>query len=133
MAMNCQEEDTTATALGLTETWFGDVAVVGVSGELDMLTTPELARAIEAAAGKKPSALVVDLTAVGFLASAGMSTLITAHEDVAPQAKFGVVADGPATSRPLRLVGIDQIFAVYRTLDAALAGVGSRPPGSTGS
>ena len=130
--MNCQEEETTATGLGLTENWFGDVAVVGVSGELDMLTTPELARAIEAAAGKKPSALVVDLSAVEFLASAGMSTLITAHEDITP-ARFAVVADGPATSRPLRLVGIDQIFAVYRTLDDALAGVGSARHGRSDS
>ena len=121
--MNCQEEETTATGVGLTESWFGDVAVVSVSGELDMLTTPELVRAIEAAARKEPSALVVDLSAVQFLASAGMSTLITAHEDVTPRARFAVVADGPATSRPLRLVGIDQIFTVYRTLDDALAGI----------
>jgi anti-anti-sigma factor len=121
--MNCQEEETTSTGLGLTESWFGDVAVVGVSGELDMLTTPELAGAIEAAARKNPSALVVDLSAVEFLASAGMSTLITAHENIANRSTFAVVADGPATSRPLRLVGIDQIFAVYRTLDDALAGV----------
>ena len=85
----------------------------------------------EAVARKKPAALVVDLSAVDFLASAGMSTLITAHEDIAPQARFAVVADGPATSRPLRLVGIDQIFAVYRTLDDALAGVGSERHGRT--
>jgi anti-sigma B factor antagonist len=121
--MNCQEEETTATGVGLTESWFGDVAVVSVSGELDMLTTPGLVRAIEAAARKEPSALVVDLSAVQFLASAGMSTLITAHEDVTPRARFAVVADGPATSRPMRLVGLDQIFDVYRTLDDALAGV----------
>lgn len=129
--MNCQEEEKITSGLGLTETWFGDVAAVGVSGELDMLTAPELARVIEAVARKKPAALVVDLSAVDFLASAGMSTLITAHEDIAPQARFVVVADGPATSRPLRLVGIDQIFAVYRTLDDALAGVGSERHGRT--
>ncbi|BBY47261.1 anti-sigma factor antagonist [Mycolicibacterium arabiense] len=131
--MNCQEEEKTISGLGLAETWFGDVAVLGVSGELDMLTAPELARVIEAVARKKPAALVVDLSAVDFLASAGMSTLITAHEDIAPQARFAVVADGPATSRPLRLVGIDQIFAVYRTLDDALAGVGSERHGRSDS
>lgn len=129
--MNCQEEEKTASGLGLAETWSGDVAVVGVSGELDMLTAPELVGAIEAAARKNPAALVVDLSTVDFLASAGMSALITAHEDVAPRARFAVVADGPATSRPLRLVGIDQIFAMYRTLEDALAGVGSVRHGRT--
>jgi anti-anti-sigma factor len=113
----------TAIGLELTENWFGGVAVVGVSGDLDMLSTPDLARAIDAAAGKKPTALIVDLSEVRFLASAGMSTLITAHEDITPRAKFGVVADGSATSRPLALIGIDLVFAVYRTLDDALLGV----------
>jgi len=32
-----------------------------------------------------------------------------------------VVADGPATSRPLRLVGIADIIDLYATLDEALA------------
>jgi anti-anti-sigma factor len=121
--MDCQEEDMTATGLALTETWFGDVAVVGVSGELDMLTAPDLASAIEAAAAKSPAALIVDLSAVDFLASAGMSALIAAHEAIASRAGFAVVADGSATSRPLTLIGIDSIFAMHRTLDDALRGV----------
>jgi hypothetical protein len=49
-----------------------------------------------------------------------MNLLITAHRDIAPWAGFGVVADGPATSRPLRILGFDSIFALYRTLDDAM-------------
>jgi hypothetical protein len=49
-----------------------------------------------------------------------MTVLITAHRDIAPSARFGVVADGPSTSRPLKKIGIDSIVGVYRTLDEAL-------------
>jgi len=35
--------------------------------------------------------------------------------------KFAVVADGPATSRPLKLVGIAEVVGLYPTLDEALA------------
>ena len=37
---------------------------------------------------------------------------------------FGVVADGPATSRPMKIVGLDQELRLYVTMDDALRAVG---------
>ena len=102
------------------ENWVEHIVVVTVSGDLDMLTAPAVAEVIQAANGKEPAALIVDLSRVEFLASAGMNLLIQAHRDIAPSGRFGVVADGPSTGRPLTLIGIDTIVAVYRTLDDAL-------------
>ncbi|MDT5067556.1 MAG: anti-sigma factor antagonist, partial [Mycobacterium sp.] len=81
------------------------------------------ADAITYAAAESPTGVIVDLTDVKFLASAGMSVLVTAHEEIAAKAGFGVVADGPATSRPMRLVGLDRTITLYRTIDAALADI----------
>jgi anti-sigma B factor antagonist len=103
-------------------TWFGRTVVVTVSGDLDMLTAPALAEAIRSAARGRPAALIVDLSAVDFLASAGMNELVTAQDELAPTVRFGVVADGPATSRPLRIIGVDQLVALYPTLADALHG-----------
>jgi anti-sigma B factor antagonist len=111
---------TCSGGLGIAEHWVERMAVLTVSGDLDMLTTPELAEAIDTVARKDPAALIVDLSRVAFLASAGMSLLITAHRNIAPPARFGIVANGPATSRPLKLIGIDTVVAVFRTLDDAL-------------
>jgi len=47
--------------------------------------------------------------------------LVAVHDEVTPNVSFCVVADGPATSRPLKLVGIADIVRVYPTLDEALA------------
>ena len=77
--------------------------------------------AIRTALRKRPAALVVDFSAVDFLASAGMGVLVAVHDEVVPDVGFCVVADGPATSRPLRLVGIADIVRIYPTLDEALA------------
>ena len=110
----------TYSGFGVAENWVERTVVVAVSGDVDMATAPELAEAIQAAAREEPAALIVDLSRVEFLASAGMSLLITAHRDIAPSARFGVVADGPSTSRPLKMIGIDTIFALYRTLGEAL-------------
>ena len=105
---------------GVAEHWVECAVVVAAWGDLDLATAPRLAGAIEAAARKEPAALIVDLSRIDFLASAGMTVLITAHRDIAPSARFGVVADGPSTSRPLKKIGIDNIVDVYCTLDEAL-------------
>ena len=101
----------------------GDVSVVSVTGTLDMLTAPQLEAAIAAAAATSPTAVVVDLGAVDFLASAGMGLLVAAHGDLTPAVRFAVVADGPATSRPLKLVGIADVVDLYVSLDEALNAV----------
>ncbi|MGV0804640.1 STAS domain-containing protein [Mycolicibacterium setense] len=103
------------------ESRVGEVSVVAVAGTVDMLTAPKLEEAINAAAKSSPSAVVVDLSAVEFLASAGMGVLVAAQQKLADTARFAVVADGPATSRPLKLVGIADVVDLFATLDEALA------------
>lgn len=105
----------------MTEHWVDRIAVVSASGDVDMISAPALEKAIRSVLGKKPAALVVDLSAVDFLASAGMGVLVAVHDDVTPAIRFCVVADGPATSRPIKLVGIADIIALHPTLDGALA------------
>jgi anti-anti-sigma factor len=97
--------------------------VLAVTGDVDMVTAPQLAEAIDAALSSRPAGLIVDLSKVQFLASAGMTVLVTAQAQVVPPTRFAVVADGPATSRPMKLMGIDSTFALYRTRDTALAGI----------
>lgn len=105
------------------ESQLGDVRVLTVAGTVDVLTAPQLKAAIAAAAGRSPTAIVVDLTAVEFLASTGMGVLVEAHGQLAPAVRLVVVADGPATSRPLKLVGIANIIDLFATLDEAVADI----------
>jgi anti-sigma B factor antagonist len=86
-----------------------------------MLSAPQLSEAICDALGQAPAGLIVDLTNVEFLASVGMSVLVAARQAAdAISVRFGIVADGAATSRPIRLLGIDRILTLYPTLDDAL-------------
>lgn len=97
------------------------VAVLSLADPVDMLSAPHLSEAISAALTKAPVGLIVDLTDVDFLASIGMNVLVAAQEWAsAISTRFGVVADGAATSRPMRLLGIDAVLAIYPTLEEAL-------------
>ena len=97
------------------------MAVVAASGVVDMLTAPQLETAIRQPRSTKPTGVVIDFTDVEFLASAGMGVLVAAHDEAGSLTDFSVVADGPATSRPLKLVGIADIVPLYASLDEALA------------
>lgn len=110
-----------ATTCIVDERWVGRVAVVAASGVVDMLTAPELEQAVRAALDKKPTGLVIDFTDVDFLASAGMGVIVAVHEEVGSDMRFCIVADGPATSRPLQLVGIADLVKLYATIDEALS------------
>ena len=104
------------------ENWVGRVAVVAVSGELDMLTAPQVREAVQSALSQSPAGLIIDLTAVEFLGSAGMQVLMEAHNQTrGTETRFAVVADGPATSRPLKITGITDLIDLYSALDVALA------------
>ena len=105
------------------EKWVGMVAVVSARGAIDMLTAPRLAESIRASQGKAPKAVIVDLSEVDFLASAGMQVLVVAKEELGADARLVVVADGPATSRPLKITGITDVIDLYPSLDQALENV----------
>jgi anti-anti-sigma factor len=105
------------------ERWVGDTCVLGVSGVVDMVTLDQFEAAIEAAATKAPATLIVDMSDIEFLASSGMNALVVAYRELSPAVRFVVVADGPATSRPLRLLGIADLIELFATLDEALAAV----------
>lgn len=104
----------------ISERWIDTIVVLSARLEVDLIGAPKLAKAIQEASNKAPSALIVDLTEVPFLASMGITVLVSAHEQAAGTFRFGVVADGPATSRPLKMIGLDQVLSLYRTVDDAV-------------
>ncbi len=101
--------------------WRDRDVVLAVSGELDLATAPDLTESVALVLEKSPTAVVIDLSDVGFLASAGMSLLASTHQNVGSDVGFAVVADGPATGRPLSLVGLDEVFGIYATVEEAFA------------
>jgi len=97
------------------------LAVVSVSGSVDMLTAPGLAECLDSAMAKKPHGLIVDLSKVDFLGSAGISVLMKTRDTLGDSTPFCVVADGPTTHRPLTLLGINEMMCLCRTLDDAIS------------
>jgi anti-anti-sigma factor len=96
------------------------VVVLRVSGELDMATAPELDESVDTALRQPPAVLVVDLSAVRFFSSAGLSSLIRTNEAAGERTGVRIVAASPVTRRPLEVTGLTDALDVYPDLEAAL-------------
>lgn len=113
-------------SLTVTTAPVGRAALVTVSGPVDMHTAPRLQDELRGAlAAPSSGPVVVDLTAVTFLGSAGLAVLVDAqHEAGDRQRSLALVVDHfrPAVVRPLEAAGLAGLFKSYAVLDDALAG-----------
>lgn len=107
----------------------GDVVVIRVSGEIDPVTAPVLRERLSAAftdAASGKGAVVVDLTAVDFVTSIGLSLLVEYHLLGDRQGTpLRVVAPARNMLRALRATTLDQLLELYPSLPQALAGTSS--------
>ena len=100
------------------------VVVATVSGEVDMLTAPNL-RAVVTAELDDCKVLVLDLSGVGFLGSAGLAVLVeAAHEAERRQVELRLVANGRSVRRPLEITGLDEVLTTFPTRDDAVGAPG---------
>jgi anti-sigma B factor antagonist len=110
--------------LTLAERHDGDAIVLSAEGIVDMSAAPTLTEQIRAILRQRPPVLVIDLTGVPFLATAGMSVLMEADRKCKElDISFRVVAQGPVTVKSMQLLGIDDLLDIYPTVSTALHGV----------
>jgi anti-anti-sigma factor len=108
--------------LAVTTSCSRHVTVVEVSGDIDLLTAPELANRIgQCLAEGTPLVVVVDLRGVDFVGASGLSVLLEAHWRAhAQRSTVRVVANTPAVCRALTVTELDRTLAVYPALEPAL-------------
>lgn len=96
--------------------------VFTVEGQVDMHTSPQLRQQLRTALEKRRSPVVVDLTAVSFIDSSGLATLIEALQGVGRYGgKLRLAGLSPAVKNLFRLSNLASIFDIRETREEALA------------
>jgi anti-sigma B factor antagonist len=101
----------------------GATVVVRFVGEIDLTSVSAVRAAVTAALADAtaPNPIVLDLTGVGFLASAGLAELQTAHQRAADQhTPLRIVATGRAVLRPLEVTGMAAALDIRPDVTTAL-------------
>lgn len=107
------------------------VLVAGVSGEIDIASSERVQDAILSEAQTiEESGLVVDLSGVGFLDSAGIRLLFTLHRAMLEHGRpmAIVVPDGAKIASVLSIVEMESVVWIAPTVDGAIAKL--FPPGA---
>ena len=98
--------------------------VLEVGGEIDVYTAPALRERIIALVEGGTTILIVDLTHVEFLDSTGLGVLVGALKRLRGiGGGFGLVCDQERLLKIFRITGLDRVFTLYETVEAASAGI----------
>ena len=85
----------------------GQAVVIGVSGELDLASSPGLEQELERRATSGAELVVVDLRQLEFMDSTGLSVLVRAHQRATELGQRFAVVKGPQqVQRLLSLTGV---------------------------
>jgi anti-sigma B factor antagonist len=85
----------------------GEAAIISVSGELDLASSPALEEELERACSSDASLVVVDLRGLEFMDSTGLSVLVRAHQRaIESSQRFGLVNGSQQVQRLLTLTGV---------------------------
>jgi anti-sigma B factor antagonist len=99
-----------------------DVQIFELTGSLDIATSPTVRAALTEASERGSHRLIVDLTNVDFLDSTGLGALIGGHRRAKEfDGEVRLVAKEGQILRLLRITGLLNVFAVFPTLEAAVA------------
>ena len=102
-----------ATSLRISSRSDGPQRVVVLEGELDLSTAPLLLEHLTALLTNTMPELLLDLSALSFLDSTGISVLIAAHRRLAGQGgRMVLLSPTPLTQRVLEIAGLTTIFSI---------------------
>ncbi len=105
-----------------TVTYDHEVAVVAVSETVDALTAPELTRTLSQEISGGHCNLVVDLTEVEFMSSAGLRTLLGGVKDSRTNGgDLRIASSRPGIDKVLRMSGFQNVAKVFTTQAEAIA------------
>lgn len=98
-----------------------DVELVAPQGEIDISNVEVLDQVLGEVIDDQPGRLVVDLSRVGYIDSAGISSLLRAGQRLTQKGgQLSLAGGNPFVQRLIRLTGIDRIFPHFETVPAAM-------------
>ncbi len=96
-----------------------DAAVIGLSGDLDLATAPELRTALHEALTERTK-IVVDLAELRFLDSTGLGVLVGALKRVkAHDGSLSLVCTEDKILKIFKITGLTKVFPIHDSVDAA--------------
>jgi len=106
------------------------VDIVSVSGEIHVSTAPRFGEALDAVIENGDGKLVLDLSAVEFIDSTGLSVLLNGLRLINQrQGHMALVCSNPTVLRLFEITSLDTTFEIFADRAQAIARVNEPDPG----
>jgi anti-sigma B factor antagonist len=101
----------------------GGISAFVVYGELDMDTTPELEKGLEAALAKPDASIMLDLSECEFIDSTGIALIVRTWQRLSSEGtgRLALCCVNHQVRRLLEITGVDSSIPMHEQRDAALA------------
>lgn len=94
--------------------------VIGVSGEIDVYTSPRLKQEITEAINEGCKDIIIDLEQIGFIDSFGLGVLVSALRKVRESdGTLRLVCTKDGILKIFRITGLDKVFPVFTSVEEA--------------
>jgi anti-sigma B factor antagonist len=101
------------------------VSVIGVSGDVDVSSSPALRDRLTDVLDSGGGTVVVDLSDVTFLDSTGLGTLVGAFKHAEERGgSLPIVCPHERILKLFRITGLDTVFTIHDAVPAAVAAAG---------
>ena len=112
---------TNGASFEITDSGQPGVRVLGVRGEIDVATSPEMRCHLVEMLADRPELVIVDLTDVTFIDSTGLGVLVEAVTTArAGDGDLRLVVTQPKIIKLIELTGLDQVFSVVSSANQAV-------------
>ena len=99
----------------------GRAAIIAVSGELDLASSPSLEAELDRVSGTQSELLVLDLRRLEFMDSTGLSVIVKSHQRLADEGRSLYLVRGPQqVQRLLDLTGVAERIQLADTPEEIL-------------
>jgi anti-sigma B factor antagonist len=98
-----------------------EVLILALEGEIDMRVSPGLLDQTEPLVREGPDRVVIDLTAVEFMDSSGVGTLVHLFRMLkGRKGRFVLVGPTPRVRSLFQITRLDKLFTICDTIDEAM-------------
>ena len=104
--------------------------LIAIAGEIHVSTAPRFSVLLDDAIGRGKTAVVLDLSAVDFIDSTGLSVLLNALRRLGRvNGALSLVCTNPTVLRLFEITRLDATFDIHASREDALSAVQSGPAG----
>jgi anti-sigma B factor antagonist len=118
--LNREEPHQMSEGFEITESEWGGVPIVSVTGEIDVATAPPLRDCLHARVSSGQATVIVDLLDVTFLDSTALGVLVGALKRCRETGgDLFLVINKPRILRVFEITGLTEVFTIRSTVEAA--------------